>query len=67
MPFLSFLNSPSAKPLQLNQQVITLHLANKGYFDDVELKSVKKFQNDLLAWFDLQHEIYVKPFRQVVS
>lgn len=21
----------------------------------MELKSVKKFQNDLLAWFDLQH------------
>ena len=49
------LKQPLGKPLQLNQQVITLHLANKGYFDDVELKSVKKFQNDLLAWFDLQH------------
>ena len=52
---LELLKQPLGKPLQLNQQVITLHLANKGYFDDVELKSVKKFQNDLLAWFDLQH------------
>ena len=52
---LELLKQPLGKPLQLNQQVITLHLANKGYFDDVELKSVKKFQNDLLAWFDLHH------------
>ena len=52
---LELLKQPLGKPLHLNQQVITLHLANKGYFDDVELKSVKKFQNDLLAWFDLQH------------
>ena len=52
---LELLKQPLGKPLQLNQQVITLHLANKGYFDDMELKSVKKFQNDLLAWFDLQH------------
>ena len=52
---LELLKQPLGKPLQLNQQVITLHLANKGYFDDVELKSVKNFQNDLLAWFDLQH------------
>ena len=52
---LELLKQPLGKPLQLNQQVITLYLANKGYFDDVELKSVKKFQNDLLAWFDLQH------------
>lgn len=52
---LELLKQPLGRPLQLCQQVITLHLANKGYFDDIELKSVKKFQNNLLAWFDLQH------------
>ena len=52
---MELLKQPLAKPLSLHEQVITLYLANKGSFDEVEVKKVKEYQMRLLSYFDLHH------------
>lgn len=52
---MELLKQPLCRPLSLHEQVITLYLANRGVFDQVETRNVKKDQMELLAYFDLQH------------
>lgn len=52
---MELLKQPLGRPLALHEQVITLYLANKGEFDDLETKKVKEYQMGLLQYFDLRH------------
>lgn len=52
---MELLKQPLCRPLSLHEQVITLYLANRGGFDDLETKEVKKYQTGLLEFFDLHH------------
>ena len=52
---MELLKQPLCRPLSLHEQVITLYLANKGGFDDLDTKEVKKYQMGLLEFFDLHH------------
>lgn len=52
---MELLKQPLCRPLSLHEQVITLYLANKGGFDDLETKEVKEYQRGLLEFFDLHH------------
>ena len=52
---LELLKQPLCQPLSLHEQVMTLCLANHGFFDTVETKQVKQYQKDVLSFMDLKH------------
>ena len=52
---MELLKQPLCQPLSLHEQVITLYLANHGYFDSVEKAKVKEYQTGVLYDFDLHH------------
>ena len=49
---MELLKQPLCSPLSLHQQVITLCVATHKLMVDVEKKEIKKYQNDLLEYFD---------------
>ena len=49
---MELLNQPLCSPLSLHQQVITLCVATHKLMVDVEKKEIKKYQKDLLEYFD---------------
>ena len=52
---MELLKQPLCQPLSLHEQVMTLCLANHGFFDTVETKQVKRYQKDVLSFMDLKH------------
>ncbi len=52
---MELLKQPLCQPLSLHEQVMTLCLANHGFFDTVETKQVKQYQKDILSFMDLKH------------
>ena len=52
---MELLKQPLCQPLSLHEQVMTLCLANHGFFDNVETKQVKQYQKDVLSFMDLKH------------
>ena len=52
---MELLKQPLCQPLSLHEQVMTLCLANHGFFDTVETKKVKQYQKDVLSFMDLKH------------
>ncbi len=52
---MELLKQPLCHPLSLHEQVITLLLANNGFFDKAETKQVKTLQSDILSFLDLKH------------
>ena len=52
---MELLKQPLCQPLSLHEQVMTLCLANNGFFDNVETKQVKQYQKDVLSFMDLKH------------
>ena len=49
---MELLKQPLCSPLSLHQQVITLCVATHKLMVDVEKKEIKKYQKDLLEYFD---------------
>ena len=52
---MELLKQPLCQPLSLHEQVMTLCLANHGFFDTIETKQVKQYQKDVLSFMDLKH------------
>ena len=52
---MELLKQPLYHPLSLHEKVITLCAATHKLFLDVEIKKIKEFQGELLAWFDQAH------------
>ena len=52
---MELLKQPLCQPLSLHEQVMTLCLANHGFFDTVETKQVKQYQKDVLSFMELKH------------
>ncbi|WP_408606270.1 F0F1 ATP synthase subunit alpha [Lachnobacterium bovis] len=52
---MQLLKQPLNHPLSLHEQVITLTLANEGFFDIVDVKKVKSTQLDVLSFMDATH------------
>src|SRR5213083_2381712 len=46
------LKQPQYKPMPIEQQVIVIYAATKGYLDDVPLNRIQEFQNAFLAHVD---------------
>lgn len=53
---MQLLKQPLGHPLSLSEQVITLVLANDGFFDKYNTKEVKNIQNDVLTFMDASHK-----------
>jgi F-type H+-transporting ATPase subunit alpha len=43
------------QPMPVQEQVLVIWAANEGYLDDVEMKDVKRFENELLTFVRAQH------------
>ena len=52
---MELLKQPLCNPLSMAEQVITLVAATHKLMVDVDVKGVKKFQMDMLHYFDVQH------------
>lgn len=52
---MQLLKQPLCHPLSLHEQVLTLCLANNGFFDIFETKKVKETQHDVLTFMDSTH------------
>ena len=52
---MELLKQPLCHPLSNHEQVITLWTATHKVFSDVEIKNVKAFQADMLAYFEKNH------------
>lgn len=52
---MELLKQPLTRPLRLHEQVITLVTATNKMFVDVEAEQTKKYQMDMLSWFDTAH------------
>jgi F-type H+-transporting ATPase subunit alpha len=46
------LKQPQFKPMPVEQQVIVIYTATKGYMDDVAVARIQEFQNELLKYID---------------
>ena len=42
-------------PLRVEQQVVVLYAGTNGYLDDVPVEDVKRYEADLLVWFETRH------------
>ena len=52
---MELLKQPLCRPLASHEQVITLWVATHKLMCDVPVKEVKKFQMDMLEYFDARH------------
>ncbi len=52
---MELLKQPLTKPLSLHEQVVTLVTARHKIFVDVEVRRIKEYQMNMLAWFDSTH------------
>lgn len=52
---MELLKQPLGRPLSLHEQVITLCAATHKVMLTVDVDKIKKFQMDMLAWFDEKH------------
>ena len=53
---MELLKQPLCHPMSLADQVITLVTANNRLFLDVEVKTLKKYQGELLDFFKAEHK-----------
>ena len=61
---MELLKQPLTHPLSLHEQVITLVTATNKVFVDVDVKFVKKYQADMLAWYESAHPEIVKEIEE---
>ena len=61
---MELLKQPLTHPLILHEQVITLVTATNKVFVDVDVKFVKKYQADMLAWYESAHPEIVKEIEE---
>jgi F-type H+-transporting ATPase subunit alpha len=53
------------QPMPVEEQVFLIWAASEGYLDDVELKDIKRFENELLAFTKGQHADALEKIRTV--
>jgi F-type H+-transporting ATPase subunit alpha len=58
------LKQPQYKPLDVEEQVITIYAANNGYVDDYPVSSIQKYERELLAFMQTKHSDFMKDLQQ---
>ena len=42
-------------PLRVEEQVVVLYAGTQGYLDSIPVEDVKRYEADILAWFEGRH------------
>lgn len=58
------LKQPQYKPLDVEEQVITIYAANNGYVDDFPVSSIQKYERELLTFMQSKHADFTKDLQQ---
>lgn len=58
------LKQPQYKPLDVEEQVITIYAANNGYVDDFPVSSIQKYERELLTFMQSKHADFMKDLQQ---
>jgi len=58
---MELLKQPQYQPLQVHQQVIAIYAGSRGYMDDVEVKNISKYTQDLIRYVETAHADAIKP------
>ena len=53
------LKQPQYRPMQVEDQVLILFALNKNFLEDIEIRHIRRFQNDLIHYFD-EHAPHIK-------
>jgi F-type H+-transporting ATPase subunit alpha len=53
------------QPVPVEEQVFIIWSANEGYLDDVEIKDIKRFEKELIAFTKSQHAAALEKIRTV--
>jgi F-type H+/Na+-transporting ATPase subunit alpha len=49
------LKQPLNSPLPIEEQVVSLYAATNGYLDPVPVEEVRRFESELIDWFETRH------------
>jgi F-type H+/Na+-transporting ATPase subunit alpha len=52
------------RPMEVEQQVVSIYAAGNGYLDEVSLDNVKAFESEMLEWLDQRHPEYLREIRE---
>jgi F-type H+-transporting ATPase subunit alpha len=61
---MELLKQPLCHPMSMSEQVITLVLASNHVMDDVQTADIKKFQADILEYFNRSHSEVISEIEQ---
>ena len=51
-------------PLRVEEQVIVLYAGTQGFLDGIPVEDVKRYEGDLLAWFEARHRDILDGIRE---
>ncbi len=57
------LKQPLNSPLPVEEQVVSLYAATRGYLDPVAVSEVRRFETELLEWFRTRHSDMLETIR----
>ncbi|MBB5149801.1 MULTISPECIES: F0F1 ATP synthase subunit alpha [Ureibacillus] len=43
------------KPIKVEYQVVIIYALTRGYLDDIPVKDIRRFENELYSWLDVNH------------
>ncbi len=58
---MELLKQPQYQPFQVHQQVIAIYAGSRGYMDNVAVKDVSKYTQDLIRYVETAHADAIKP------
>ncbi|MBE2222773.1 MAG: F0F1 ATP synthase subunit alpha [Anaerolineae bacterium] len=58
---MELLKQPQYQPMQVHQQVIAIYAGSRGYMDNVDVKNVAKYTQDLIRYVETAHADAIKP------
>ncbi len=50
------LKQPPYEPLEVEKQILIIYAGNNGYLDDVEVKNLKKYENEMYKFIEAKYE-----------
>ncbi|MCS7201036.1 MAG: F0F1 ATP synthase subunit alpha [Patescibacteria group bacterium] len=53
---LEILKQENGKPMTFDKIAILLYAVNNGFFDDIDVKSIKEVENNFLSYMEIEHQ-----------
>ncbi|MBN1327313.1 MAG: F0F1 ATP synthase subunit alpha [Candidatus Cloacimonetes bacterium] len=61
---IEILKQPQYDPLSIEKQIMIIFMANEGYLDKIDLKDVKKVEEELFSSLDTEHKEFLKSLKK---